>query len=342
MGNALALKSFYSGKNVAITGGCGFVGSHLAELMVRLGANVVVLDDLSRGVNHLESVETLSNFYKADVSNFDSSLFWFKKDIFAVFNLAASVAGVLHNESHNLDMYNENILLQTVPVAAAEAAGVPHFLQTSTVCTYSPENNAPSLESLGMRGIPHQANGGYAEAKRDGERAIEWANLRHAVIVRPSNIFGPKDHFDEKAHVIPALIKRVIDEDSDELLLYGPPDAIREFVYVEDVAMGMAFALAFGENGEAYNIGCNDVSAYDSTNILNNVISMENLARIIIEISDKKKRVVSDPTIGGGDNIRWADARKLHGLGWEHKVDLEWGLYETIEYYINSKIEDEL
>ena len=333
MGSVNQLKEFYLGKKVIVTGGAGFVGSHLVTLLERVGADVVVLDNLSRGVNHSPN----SQFYTANIDNYESSLFWFK-DAYAVFNLAASVAGVLHNIDHNLDMFNENILLQTIPVAAADAAGVPHFLQTSSVCCYAPENNAPSSEKFGLVSVPHQANGGYAEAKRDGERAILWSNLDHAVIVRPSNIFGPKDHFDEKAHVIPALIRRAIEEEDSGLLLYGPPKASREFVYVDDVAWGMMYALAFGENKEAYNIGCNDPAITP----LNNVISMEDLAEKILRLTDNwHKTIVSDDSLGGGDSERWADATKLRRLGWEHNVDLEWGLYETIEWYIDNHIREE-
>jgi nucleoside-diphosphate-sugar epimerase len=334
MGTFKQLKDFYSGEKVVVTGGAGFVGSHLVEHLETLGAEVVVLDNLSKGQNH----PVKGQLYISDVRNINTAKFFFK-DAFAVFNLAASVAGVLHNMNHNLDMYNENILLQTIPVAAASMVGVPHFLQTSTVCCYAPENNAPSEEVWGLIGIPHQANGGYAEAKRDGERAVEWSDLEHGVIVRPSNIFGPRDYFDEKAHVIPALIRRAIEEDGPELQLYGPPDATREFIYVDDVAWGMLYALAFGEHGEAYNIGCNDALRSE---VLENVINMHDLAEIILRQTDNwHKTIVVDESIGGGDNIRWADATKLRSLGWQAKVDLEWGLYETIEWYFEQRGFDE-
>jgi GDP-L-fucose synthase len=337
MGSVSELREFYSGKKVVVTGGAGFVGSHLVDLLDSVGANVIILDNLSRGVINIPG----SNYYISNVDNYSTDMFWFK-DAFAVFNLAASVAGVLHNVDHNLDMFNENIMLQTVPVAAADSVGVPHFLQTSTVCAYAPECNAPSKEIFGLRGVPHQANGGYAEAKRDGERAVQWSGLEHAVIVRPSNIFGPRDHFDEKAHVIPALIRRAIEEDGPDFLLYGPPLVSREFVYVEDVAWGMMYALAFGENKEAYNIGCNDEKKFLDGHQLNNVITMADLAEKILRLTDNwHKTVLADESIGGGDSARWADATKLRSLGWEHNVDLEWGLYETIEWYIDNHISED-
>ena len=118
-------------------------------------------------------------------------------------------------------MYYSNIRVLTVPVAVADDVRVPVFLQTSSVCVYAPEHNSPCDECCGMMGTPHPANAGYAEAKRDGERVALWAdNIQKVVIVRPSNIAGPGDYFDDMAHVVPAFVKRAFYNQS-EFMLYG-------------------------------------------------------------------------------------------------------------------------
>ena len=94
-------------------------------------------------------------------------------------------------------------------------------------------------------------------------------------------------------------------------------------------------------------IGCSR-SSFDrlkkflAENRLNNVVTMSDLAEKILRLTDNgHKTVLADESIGGGDSARWADATKLRSLGWEHTVDLEWGLYETIEWYIDNHISED-
>lgn len=313
------VEDFYSGELVVVTGGAGFVGGTLVERLIDLGARVRVLDNLSRG----QRVHPKAELYQPDVNSVESCHFWFK-DAFAVFNLAASVAGVLHNMSHHLEMYSENVGLQMSPVIAAERAQVPHFLQVSSVCVYSPKLNHPAHEEVGLLGEPHAANAGYAESKRDGERLIGWSDLPHAVIVRPSNIYGPHDYFDERSHVIPALIKKALED--EVVIVYGNTQAMREFIYVDDVVDGMLHALARGEHKKAYNIGTHGLTR----------ITIANLADTIKHIAGfPGKEVVFDPSSGGGDLVRYSSGVRMGDLGWRSSSSLEHGLEKTIEWYKN-------
>lgn len=312
---------FYEGKRVVVTGGAGFVGGALVERLVRTGAEeVIVLDNLSRGQRRIDG----SVLYPADVSNVETCRFWFK-GADCVFNLAATVAGVLHNMSHHVEMYSENIELQLAPVRAAEQVGVPHFLQVSSVCVYSDKLNHPAHEINGLRGTPNRANAGYAESKRDGERVVLWSNLPRAVIVRPSNIYGPHDYFDERSHVIPALIKKAINDDA--IKVYGPTQAVREFIYVDDIARGMMHALAYGEHGHAYNLGTHGQTT----------ITIARLAEKIRDIAGyPDKEIVFDSSLGGGDLNRYSSCAKMHDIGWKYSVGLDEGLMRTIEWYKNA------
>lgn len=315
------LVDFYKDKKIVVTGGCGFVGHKLVRLLLAAGGDVTVLDDQSRGTNMV-----IGAGHAID----DASDQWICENYFEgadiVFNLAASVAGVLHNQSHHLDMYMSNLGLQTAPVVAAARVGVENFAQVSSVCVYSPEHNAPSEEKYGLSGTPHPANAGYAEAKRDGERALLWSSgIGRAVIVRPSNIIGTHDYFDEKAHVVPALFKRAVEtKDGDTFTLYGPATTTREFIYSDDVAKGMMYVMAFGEDKEAYNLGTNGT----------NVVTMYTLATQILEIVGRKNvRVIADASVGGGDSKRFSDSTKAQALGWRHKVPLFKALQEIYDWY---------
>lgn len=313
----MSVADFYSGKLVVVTGGAGFVGGTLVERLVDLGAQVRVLDNLSRGKRE----HPLAELYQPDVSSVEACRFWFK-DAFAVFNLAASVAGVLHNMSHHLEMYSENVGLQLSPVVAAEQVRVPHFLQVSSVCVYSPMFNHPAYEKVGLMGDPHTANAGYAESKRDGERVLLWADLPHAVIVRPSNIYGPYDYFDERSHVIPALIKKVLED--DRVVVYGNTQTIREFIYVDDVVEGMLYALAHGEHKQAYNIGTHGRTRITIANLVDEIKAVAGLPN---------KPVVFDPSAGGGDYVRFSSCAKMNDLGWKSSTSVKQGLEKTINWY---------
>lgn len=312
---------YFRDRKVVVCGGAGFVGGYLVEQLVSIGAEVFVLDDLSRGTR----VHPETGFASMDVTDVEDCMYFFD-GAFAVFNLAAKVAGVLHNESHHLSMYKGNVDLLTAPVIAADSVGVPNFLQVSTVCVYSPENNHPSVEELGMDGEPHPANAGYAESKRDGERLLGWANnIDKRVIVRPSNIFGPWDYFDDKAHVIAALIKKALSDD-ESIVVYGPPETVREFIYVEDAASGMIHALASGEPDGIYNLGTGG----------DNTVTIATLVDMVQEACDTNKPVEWRTGRGGGDPLRWSSAYRINSLGWRHTVDLADGLERTVDWYVGQ------
>lgn len=312
--------TFYSGKKIVVCGGAGFIGVQLVTELLNAGAHVIVLDDQSRGSNEIKHNNV--EYYQTDVRMAEACDFHFKKDVYAVFNLAAVVAGVLYNMNNHISMYKSNVDVLTGPVVGAMTASVPHFLQTSSVCVYSPILNHPSQEEWGLIAKPHEANAGYAEAKRDGERLIEWSTLEHAVIVRPSNVFGPYDYFDDRAHVIPALIKKTLHE--DQIHVYGPQDVVREFIHSRDVALGMMQALEYGEHLGTYNIGCNG----------GNTVTIRALIEKIRHLADHEdKEIIYHEDAGGGDPVRFSDASRLMDLGWEYTIDLNGGLLETMEWY---------
>ena len=309
-----------SGMRVAVTGGAGFVGVQLVQKLLDYGAVVYVLDNLSHGKNIIKH-ENVS-YLTVDVSSPDGCEWAFKggsasePPVDIVFNLAASVAGVLHNIGHHHEMFQENILLQTVPVAVADHMGIEVFLQTSSVCAYSPLVNHPSFEDSGLAGEPHPSNAGYAWAKRMGERAVEFSNIKRAVIVRPSNVFGPLDYYDDKAHVIPALIRKLLND--DVVKVYGGPNTFREFIYSADVADGMIAAALNGRDKRAYNLSAPE-----------NVVDIGTLLSTIMDVFGMEKRVEFLAGRGGGEILRWAsNKRSEEELGWVSGTTLVHGLME--------------
>lgn len=313
--------SLWNGQKVVVTGGAGFVGSHLVELLLREGANVHVIDNFSRGKNIVRE----AHYQNADATNIDDCVIAMT-NAFAVFNLAALVAGVIYNQSNHAVMFEDNMRLQSVPIMAAEKTGVQRFLQMSSVCIYSPEHNHPCLEENGHEGIATHANEGYSWAKRMGEHVVRWSGIPHAVIARPSNIFGPRDYFDDRAHVIPALIKKAITQDVIEV--NGTGRELREFIFVRDIAAGLMHALEYGGDRQVYNIGTHGDTCVSISDLLRNIQEATGTLR---------KTSVYSSAYDPGDKARWSDCSKIHALGWRHKVNMAQGIEETVQWYLEHR-----
>jgi len=310
--------NYWHDKRVVITGGAGMVGAELVRLLVEAGASVLVLDNFSRGTTQIDGARYLGR----DAGHWLACIHAFHQAVqeggtlHTVFNLAATVAGVEFNQSHNAAMFSENMRLQSVPLKAAAECGVSRFVQVSSVCCYSPEHNHPCVEDNGHLGGPAPANAGYAWAKRMGERLAIWyaqeAGL-HTVIVRPSNIFGPHDYYDERAHVIPAMIRKCVYD--NPVVLNGTGDEMREFIHAEDVAYGMMAAAEKGDAGKAYNLGTSG----------HTLMSMRDLFDVIqCHISEllyrDHKPVEWHPLFDAGDDKRWSNSDlALWRLGWQAK-----------------------
>lgn len=331
--------SYWSGKRAVVTGGAGMVGHQLVRLLLEAGASVTVIDNLSRGRNIVDG----AGLEKTDADDlYDcvaimgespySSVTYPAAD--AVFNLAAEVAGVQFNQSNNAWMFDRNLRVLSTPLEAANKAGVGCFVQVSSVCVYSPEHNHPCREENGHLGEPSAANAGYAWAKRMGERLAMWyaaeTDMR-VVIVRPSNIFGPKDYYDERAHVIPAMIRKCVYDDVIEVNGTGLEE--REFIWSGDVAGGMMLAAQHGRSGEAYNLGTDG----------NTIVTMSDLLlQIQIYVSDllcrSVKPVCWKSLFDGGDDVRFSDCTKARSeLGFFVNPTTYAHLEDVIKEYLTEE-----
>lgn len=309
------MSSIFTGQKVVVTGGAGFLGSHLVDRLLALDAHVLVVDDLS----HHPHINNNIQYLRLDAGNVRALMPVFH-DAFAVFNLAAKVAGVIYNQANHLEMYHQNERCQVAPVLAAQQAGVGRFLQVSSVCVYAPGYNAPAIEENGQLGEPVAANNGYSWAKRMGERAALWSSIPHPVIVRPSNLYGPRDDFGDTCHVIPAIIKKTLHDDI--VRLNGTGQERREFLYVEDAAEGLIAALEHGQAREVYNL-----AAMDTYTIVQ-------IANIVQSVTRTKKRIEFAEVHDAGDTIRFSIQMKAgENLKWAAHTYIEDGLAQTIAWY---------
>lgn len=322
-------KTFWKNKKVLVTGGTGFIGSHVVEKLVRRGANVTVFDSLQNGkLKNLSAVKSHISLVHGDCTNMaDALLACEKKDI--VMNLAARVGGIEYNRMHQATMLRDNLNIEITMIEAARVSRVERFLVISSACVYPRGCLVPTQETEGFVSEPEPTNGGYGWAKRMAEILGEYYSEEFGMkvaIVRPYNCYGPRDHFDPKtSHVIPALIKRVFDGENP-ISVWGTGKQTRAFLFVEDLAEGMIAAVERYPTPDPVNLGTDEE------------VTIAHLIDKIITLSGKKTVAVFDTTKPDGSVRRNSDNRKAKKyLQFTAKTRLDEGLAKTIKWYIGNR-----
>ncbi len=320
--------SFWHGKSVLVTGGTGFIGSHLVDRLLDAGASVRVIGRCKKRL-----FDRIG--YKADEVDFVEGDLSIREDaqkgckgMEAVFHLAGKLAGVGWNSAHPGTMFTENTLFGLHMLDAAAKQEVERYLCVSSACIYSGDCEVPTFEKDGFFDDPDAANFGYGWAKRTMEiQARAYANEfdMKIGIIRPYNGYGPRDDFEwETSHVIPALIRKVI-ERQNPINVWGDGLQTRSFFYVSDFVEGLLLGLEKYPAGDPINIGTNEET------------TIKDLIQKIIQISGHNVNVEFDTTKPRGQARRNGDFKKAEKiLGFKATVSLDEGLQKTIEWYINT------
>lgn len=316
------IDNFWNAKKVLVTGGSGFIGSHISELLVKKGAKLSILDHIKE--QNIRFILSKVELVNGDVNNFQTALKACQgKDI--IINMAARVGGIEYNQIHQGSILRENLLIACNMLEAARLAQVKQFMEVSSACVYPKDALIPTPEDEGTRGEPEPTNGGYGWGKRMGELLAKYYTEQYKMkigIVRPYNCYGPRDHFDQKvSHVIPALIKRVFDGENP-LIVWGSGNQTRAFLYVKDLAEGILLASENYCVADPINLGTDEE------------VSIRDLIRMILNLSNLKREVSFDITKPDGSSRRNSDNSKAKKLvGFRAKTKLEDGLNKTIEWY---------
>lgn len=321
--------SFWRGKRVLVTGGGGFIGSHVVELLLNehRGVRVTIagrMDKIKK--RNLAEVWNRKNLrvLTGDLKDLDFCRKACRgQDV--VLNLAAVVGGVGYNMKHHGSLFRDNMSVSLSVIEAARLEKVKRYLVVSTACVYPRDCRVPTPESEGFRDAPEQTNRGYGWAKRMSEyvgQAYAEEFGMSVAIVRPYNAYGPRDHFGrEKSHVVAALIRRVC-EGENPLKVWGTGKPTRAFLYVTDFARGLLEVAEKYPEADPVNIGSP------------REVSVKELAEAIVHASGKKIRLVFDPKKPGGQPRRSADVSKAKKiLKFRPRVPLYEGLRETIAWY---------
>lgn len=304
-----------NGKKILITGGAGFLGSHIVSILK------------SRGVKKENIFIPRSRECDLRVrKNCDKIVKG--KDI--VIHLAARVGGIGFNREKPAELFYDNAIMSIQLMDAAYRAGVKKFVAVGTVCAYPKFTPVPFKESDLWNGYPEETNAPYGLAKKISlvqAQAYRRQYGFNAIYLLPVNLYGPGDNFDpSSSHVIPALIRKVAEAkktDSSFLEVWGSGSASREFLYVEDAAESVVLAAERYDGSEPVNLGSGSE------------ISIKDLVSLICRLMDFKGEVRWDKSKPDGQPRRCLDVSMAHKeFGFRAKTGFEEGLKKTIDWYL--------
>lgn len=304
-------EKFWRGKKVLVTGGAGFLGSHLTPHLKELGAIVYI-----------------PRSEKYDLRNYNDCLKVCRdKDI--VIHLAANVGGIGYNLEQPADLFDDNILMGVNMIRAAKKQNVEKFLALGTICAYPKFTPVPFKEENLWYGYPEETNAPYGLAKKmllvQGQAYRKQYGF-NVIYLLPVNLYGPGDKFDPRvSHVIPALVRKFIlakKNGDNKVIVWGTGKPTREFLYVEDAAEGIIKAVEKYDKGDPINLG----AGFE--------ISIKELAEKIKRITGFKGKVVWDKTKPDGQPRRKLDTSKAEKeFGFKAKTNFDAGLRKTIAWY---------
>jgi GDP-L-fucose synthase len=312
-------ENFWNEQVVMVTGGSGFLGSHVVEELEAKSTSKIIIPR-SQDYDLRE---------KSDVMR----LFNDHPDTTIVIHLAATVGGIGINREHPGIFFYDNLMMGTLMLEHARQAGVQKFVGIGTICSYPKHTPIPFKEDDLWTGYPEETNAPYGLAKKMllvQSQAYRQEFNYNSINVLPVNLYGPRDNFDEKsAHVIPDVIRKMIDaKESGQgyVSLFGDGSPTREFLYVSDAARGIVMAAEHYNSSEPVNLG----SAFE--------ISIRDLVEIIAEEVGFEGELRWDTSKPNGQPRRKLDVSRAEGeFGFISQTDFHEGLRETIKWYNSER-----
>jgi len=295
--------------SVLVTGGGGFLGSHLVERLRTRGEDPFVARRADYDLTRWDDAERLFRDARPEL----------------VFHLAAEVGGIGANRANPGRYWYANLMMGAHVLELARENGVGKLVVAGTVCAYPKFTPVPFRETELWNGYPEETNAPYGVAKKSvlvGAQAYREQYGLDAIFLLPANLYGPRDNFHPtNAHVIADLIRKM-HESPDEIVLWGDGSPTREFLYVEDAAEAFVLAGERYDGAEPVNVGAGKE------------ITIRDLADLIAEVAGFSGEIRWDETMPNGQPRRSLDAsRAKESFGFEAKTPLREGLERTIAWY---------
>ncbi|MBI5502660.1 MAG: GDP-L-fucose synthase [Deltaproteobacteria bacterium] len=310
-------ENYFPPRRVTVTGGKGFLGTHLVRKLRERGAeHLAIADRPEFDLTRLDDVRRLYDETRPDV----------------VIHLAAVVGGIGANRENPGKYFYDNLMMGVQLIHEAHLRKIQKFVALGTICAYPKFTPVPFREDDLWNGYPEETNAPYGLAKK--MLLVQCQAYRqqygfHGIFLLPVNLYGPGDNFDpNSSHVIPALIKKLVDavaSGAPEVEIWGTGEASREFLYVEDAAEGIALATEKYDNPAPVNLG----AGFE--------IKISDLARKLAKICGFQGTLRFNPAYPDGQPRRMLDTtRARENFGFVAGTGFDEGLRKSVEWYRRS------
>ncbi len=254
---------------------------------------------------------------------------------------AAKVGGIHANNTYPADFIYQNMMIEANVINSAYENKVKRLLFLGSTCIYPKAVEQPMREDALLTDVLEPTNEPYALAKIAGIKICESYNRQHGTDFRsvmPTNLYGVNDNFHpENSHVIPALMRRFheakVNNDA-EVVVWGTGNAMREFLYVDDMAAASLFVLELDE--ETYQVNTKPMLSH--INVGTGIdVTIREMAETMKEVTGYKGNLTFDTTKPDGAPRKLIDITRLENMGWTYNVDLKDGLGKTYEWYLTRE-----
>jgi GDP-L-fucose synthase len=301
---------------IYIAGHNGMVGSAIWRTLTTKGyTNLIGVSSKELDLRRQKAVRDFIRKTKPDV----------------IIDAAAKVGGILANNNFPYQFLMENMQIQNNLIDAAHRLGVEKFIFLGSSCIYPKLAPQPLKEDYLLTAALEPTNEWYALAKITGVKACQALRNqfdKDFVSLMPTNLYGTHDNFDlNSSHVLPAMIRKFHEAKANNqavVVLWGSGTPMREFLFVDDMAAAVVFALENKLPDYLYNVGTGED------------LTIKELAETIQKIVGHTGDIIWDDTKPDGTPRKLMDVSKMHALGWKHQINLEQGIQKTYDWYLEN------
>jgi len=302
-----------AGKRVWVAGHGGMVGGALMRRLARETCELLTIGRAGLDLRRQADVESWMAQAKPQ----------------AVFLAAATVGGILANDSRPAEFLYDNLAIEANVIEAARQAGVEKLLFLGSACIYPGLAPQPMTEDMLLTGPLEPTNQWYSVAKIAGLKLCEAYRLQYGcdyISAMPINLYGPGDNFDlGSSHVVPALMRKIHEAKTagrDKVSVWGSGKPLREFLHVDDLADALVFLMRRYSAPGHINVGAGVE------------LSIGDLATLIADIVGWRGTFVFDRDKPDGVPRKLLDVTRLTNMGWRPRIALRDGLAETYRWYL--------